>query len=86
MCKGAASNSMFVDACRVRVLSVDFSQPHIASILCTYFKNDDVDNNWQPLAPKPTRRLDEDDLDIWPQGEHVGHDGSNQIVRIVLGR
>lgn len=86
MCKGAASNGVFVDACRVHMLSVDFSQPHTASILCTYLKKDAIDNNWEPLAPEPTRRLDEDDLDIWPQGERMGHDASTQIVRIVLGR
>ena len=86
MCRGAARSSIFKDDCRVRVLSVDFSQPHVTSLVCNLEKNDYVDDSWRPLAPTPSRRKDEDDLDIWPQGEPVGHDGNNQVICITFGR
>lgn len=82
-CRGAARNPIFVEASRVRILSVDLSQPQITSVLCT-FKRDSKNESWQPLAPASTR--DHDDLDTWPQGELVGHDGTTQIVRITIGQ
>ncbi|KAK5093438.1 hypothetical protein LTR70_004799 [Exophiala xenobiotica] len=82
-CRGAANNPIFIETSRVRTLSVDFSQPLVTSVLCKLKRN--IENNtWRPLAPKPAR--DWDDLDIWPHGEPVGHDGNTQIVRITLGR
>lgn len=86
MCKGAARNSIFKDACRVRIISLDFTRQHITSIVCTMEVDKSVDDTWRPLAPQPSRRQDEDDLDIWPFGEPVGHDGLNQMIRITLGR
>ena len=57
------------------------SQKHVVSVLCTLRNNSD---SWRPLSPKPVRDFDE--LDIWPHGELVGHDGINQIIRISIGR
>ncbi|KAK5944482.1 hypothetical protein PMZ80_003764 [Knufia obscura] len=81
-CRGAANNSIFIEASRVQILSVDFSQRHITSMLCT-LKRNCLDDSSRPLAPEPSR--DHDDLDIWPKGEPVGHDGVTQIVRITIG-
>lgn len=80
-CRAAARNPIFVEATRVRLLSVDFSQPHMVSVLGTL--KGDARNDWRPLAPKPAR--DHDQLDIWPQGHPAGHDGSSQIIRITVG-
>ena len=82
-CRAAANNPIFIETSRVRTLIVDFSQPLVTSVLCTLKRN--IENNtWRPLAPKPAR--DWDDLDIWPQGEPVRHDGNTQIVKITLGQ
>lgn len=84
MCKAAARNTMFVDSCQVEMTSVDFTTPHIVSIICLV-KNDAQEGSW-PLRVHSTRRGAEDDLDIWPEGELVGTQGSRKAVRIVLGR
>lgn len=86
MCKGAARNDTFLEACRVHVQSMDFSQPHTTSIICVLKGRNPVDGSWRPLAPEPLRRQDDDDLDIWPHGEPMGHDGPYQIIAIALGR
>lgn len=84
MCKAAARNTMFVDSCQVEMTSVDFTYPHIVSIICLV-KNDADKGSW-PLRVQSSRRGAEDDLDIWPEGELVGTQGSRKAVRIVLGR
>ena len=82
-CRGAANNPIFVEASRVQILSVNFSQPYVTSVLCTLKRNTTTDS-WKPLALVTTR--DHDELDIWPQGELVGHDGNAQVVRITIGQ
>lgn len=85
MCRGAAKNDIFIDACRFQVLSVDFSQEHVTSILCTMKNVEVFDDGWRPFASKLARRNNEDELDIWPRGGPVGHNASTQIIRITLG-
>lgn len=85
MCRGAAKNSIFIDACRFQVLSVDFSQKNVISILSTFSPNDHSEGSWRPLHNEMGRKNGEDDLDIWPRGGPVGHNGTTPIVRISLG-
>jgi len=80
-CRGAATNPIFVEASRIQILSIDFSQPHTTSVLCTLNRNC-INNSWRPLVPESSR--DHDDLDIWPKGELVGYDGTTQIGRITI--
>ena len=80
-CRTAARSPIFLKACQVQILSIDLSQPHLLSVICR-LKNE-IKDTWRPLARKPTG--DADDLDIWPRGEPLGHDGADQIVRISVG-
>lgn len=82
MCSGAAKNQVFKDACRVQMVSVDFTQPHLTSVLCT-FTASSADDSWTPLGVRNER--EKDDLDIWPKGEPVGNSGGDHIIRITLG-
>lgn len=80
-CRTAATSPVFLAASRVQVMSIDLSQPHLLSVLCM-LKND-IAEAWRPLARASTPVADE--LDIWPRGEPVGHNGVSQIVRITVG-
>lgn len=82
MCSGAAKNQVFKDACRVQMVSVDFTQPDLTSVLCT-LNNSLMGDHWTPLSVRNER--EKDDLDIWPKGEPAGDDGGSQVIRITLG-
>lgn len=82
MCNSAAKNEVFKDACRVQMVSVDFTRPNLTSVLC-HLQTVSSDSSWTPLGIRDGR--EKDDLDIWPQGVPVGQDGNAQIIRITLG-
>jgi len=82
-CRAAANDPIFVEASRVQIISIDFSQPHIASMLCTQNRNG-IKSSWRPLHPKPNR--DQDDLDIWPEGEALDYEGPTRVIMISIGK